>query len=171
MGMSTVTVAAVGATAGAVGAISGYFIGARGKESEAAACPEFATGDLYKGKKPKKKKEPAAAGEGNIIDMGVADDGAKLFKAKCATCHSVNEGGPNKQGPNLFGVIGRQSGQVAGFKYTDANKGSGITWTNQTMFDYLQNPKKYIKGTNMAFPGFKKEQDRADVIAYLNTMK
>ena len=61
--------------------------------------------------------------------------------------------------------------QVAGFKYTDANKGSGITWSNQTMFDYLQNPKKYIKGTNMAFPGFKKEADRADVVAYLNTMK
>ena len=61
--------------------------------------------------------------------------------------------------------------QVAGFKYTDANKGSGITWSNQTMFDYLANPKKYIKGTNMAFPGFKKQQDAADVIAYLNTQK
>lgn len=54
---------------------------------------------------------------------------------------------------------------------TDANKNSGILWSNQTLFDYLQNPKKYIKGTNMAFPGFKKEQDRADVVAYLNTMK
>ena len=61
--------------------------------------------------------------------------------------------------------------QVAGFKYTDANKGSGIVWSNQTMFEYLQNPKKYIKGTNMAFPGFKMEQDRADVVAYLNTCK
>ena len=61
--------------------------------------------------------------------------------------------------------------QVSGFKYTDANKNSGVTWDNQTMFDYLANPKKYIKGTNMAFPGFKKEKDRADVIAYLNTMK
>merc|ERR1711908_237883 len=103
-------------------------------------------------------------------DDGRAESGAKIFKAKCATCHTCNEGGPNKQGPNLFGVIGRASGQVAGFKYTEANKGSGITWSNQTMFDYLANPKKYIKGTNMAFPGFKKEQDRADVIAYLKTM-
>ena len=57
--------------------------------------------------------------------------------------------------------------QVAGFKYTDANKASGVIWTTQAMYDYLQNPKKYIKGTNMAFPGFKKEQDRADVVAYL----
>ena len=61
--------------------------------------------------------------------------------------------------------------QVTGFKYTDANKNSGITWSNETLFNYLQNPKKYIKGTNMAFPGFKKEQDRADVVAYLGTMK
>ena len=83
-------------------------------------------------------------------DDGNAAKGAKLFKAKCATCHTANEGGPNKQGPNLFGVIGRKSGQVAGFKYTKANVESGIEWTNQTMFDYLQNPKKYIKGTNMA---------------------
>merc|ERR1712159_317658 len=104
-------------------------------------------------------------------DDGNAAKGAKLFKAKCATCHTANEGGPNKQGPNLFGVIGRKSGQVAGFKYTKANVESGIEWTNQTMFDYLKDPKKYIKGTNMAFPGFKKEQDRADVVAYLNTMK
>ena len=59
---------------------------------------------------------------------------------------------------------------MAGFKYTDANKNSGVTWTSQAMFDYLANPKKYIKGTNMAFPGFKKESDRADVTAYLKTM-
>merc|ERR1712238_58789 len=102
---------------------------------------------------------------------GNATAGAKLFKAKCATCHTCNDGGPNKQGPNLFGVIGRQSGQVAGFKYTKANKESGVMWENQQMFDYLENPKKYIKGTNMAFPGFKKPKDRSDVVAYLNTMK
>ena len=61
-------------------------------------------------------------------DAGNAANGAKLFKAKCATCHTANDGGPNKQGPNLFGVMGRQSGSVAGFKYTDANKNSGITF-------------------------------------------
>ena len=104
-------------------------------------------------------------------DDGKAAAGAKLFKAKCATCHTCNEGGPNKQGPNLFGVMGRQSGQVNGFKYTKANKESGITWTDETLFAYLENPKKYIKGTNMAFPGFKKEKDRHAMVAFLNTQK
>ena len=100
-----------------------------------------------------------------------AEAGAKLFKAKCATCHTCNEGGPNKQGPNLFGVMGRQSGQVNGFKYTKANKESGITWTNDNMLQFLTNPKAFLKGTSMAFPGFKKAQDRADVVAYLNELK
>ena len=63
------------------------------------------------------------------------------------------------------------SAQVGGFKYTDANKDSGVIWTTQAMFDYLANPKKYIKGTNMAFPGFKKEADRHNMVAYLNTQK
>ena len=106
-----------------------------------------------------------------IIMSGDAKNGAKIFKAKCSTCHTINEGGPNKQGPNLYAVLGRQSGQVPGFKYTDANKKSGIIWSDQNMFDYLTNPKKYIKGTNMAFPGFKKKQDKLDVIAYLNEFK
>ena len=61
-------------------------------------------------------------------ESGSAESGAKIFKAKCATCHTCNEGGPNKQGPNLYGVMGRQSGQVGGFKYTDANVNSGVIW-------------------------------------------
>lgn len=112
--------------------------------------------------------EPAAA----ALDMpaGNATQGASIFKAKCATCHTNNDGGPHKQGPNLFGVIDRPIGGVAGFGYTPATKGYGSNWTNENMFEFLANPKKFIKGTNMAFPGFKKEQDRADVVAYLNTL-
>merc|ERR1712037_945797 len=86
-------------------------------------------------------------------DSGSADAGAKIFKAKCATCHTCNEGGPNKQGPNLFGVIGRQSGQVAGFKYTAANLNSGVIWSKQAMFDYLLNPKKVYQGDKHGLPG------------------
>jgi len=115
--------------------------------------------------------EAAPADAAIDCTSGNAAQGAALFKAKCATCHTSNDGGPNKSGPNLFGVMGRGSGQVAGFSYTPANKSSGITWDNESMFQFLTNPKKFIKGTNMAFPGFKKEQDRADVIAYLNTLR
>ena len=71
----------------------------------------------------------------------------------------------------MFGIIGRASGAIAGFKYSPANKSSGVTWSDESMFDFLTNPKAFMKGTSMAFPGFKKPQDRADVISYLNTLK
>lgn len=77
------------------------------------------------------------------------------------------QGAPNKQGPNLYGLFGRQTGSVPDYAYTAANKNAGITWGDSTLFEYLENPKKYIPKTKMAFPGFKSEQDRADVIAYL----
>merc|ERR1712070_1043113 len=100
--------------------------------------------------------------------MGNANVGGKIFKAKRATCHSCMDGGPNKQGPNLWGIMARAAGESKGFGFTDAFKKAKFEWTSQTMFDYLANPKKYVKGTNMAFPGFKKEADRANMVAYLN---
>lgn len=80
-----------------------------------------------------------------------------------------DQGGGTKQGPNLWGLFGRQSGSVEGFAYTAANKNSGIIWSDQTLFEYLLNPKRYIKGTKMVFAGLKKEQDRADLIEFLKT--
>lgn len=97
--------------------------------------------------------------------MGDPANGAKVFR-QCQACH-VLEPGQNRVGPTLHGIIGRTAGTVEGFKYSEANKSSGKVWTEENMFTYLENPRASIPGTIMAFAGLKKEQDRLDVIAYI----
>lgn len=98
---------------------------------------------------------------------GDAAAGETVF-AQCRTCHLLEEG-KNGVGPSLYNIIGRTAGSIEGFNYSDANSSSGVTWTEEVMFEYLEAPREFMPGTRMAFPGLKDAQDRADVIAYLQT--
>ncbi len=96
-----------------------------------------------------------------------AAEGAKVFK-KCAACHSIAEGGGNKIGPALWGVLGRQSGSVPDYKYSKAMAAYGKNWSFEEMNGFLIKPKDWIKGTKMSFAGLKKAKERAAVILYMN---
>lgn len=91
--------------------------------------------------------------------------GEKVFK-KCKACHYAAKD-KNKTGPHLVNLIGREAGTVEGYKYSKAMKSSGIVWDEDTLTAYLRAPKKYLKGTKMAFAGLRKDADIANVIAYL----
>ena len=92
--------------------------------------------------------------------------GQKASK-RCASCHTFNDGGANRVGPNLWGIVGRDKGSVDGFKYSDALRDKGGAWSYDDLNAFLANPKDFIKGTRMSFAGVKKVQDRAAIIAYM----
>lgn len=93
--------------------------------------------------------------------------GATSFK-KCAPCHDVGETAKNKVGPLLNGLDGRKSGTIAGYNYSDANKGSGITWGEAAFLEYIRDPKAKIPATKMVFVGIKNEAEAKNLWAYLN---
>ena len=102
---------------------------------------------------------------------GDAGEGKKVFTRVCGACHTDQANGPRKLGPTLFGVVGRKAGSVEGFRYSTANKDSGITWTPEVLDEYLKDPKAKVPGTIMAFAGLKNDTERQNVIAYLETLK
>ena len=103
-----------------------------------------------------------------LLSLGDLAHGEKVFK-KCSACHVVEKGGPNKIGPALYGVLGRNVGTVEDYKYSQALSDYGKEWTFEEMNAYLIKPQAYIKGTKMAFAGLRKEKDRASVILYMNS--
>jgi cytochrome c len=102
---------------------------------------------------------------GPALADGDPAKGEKVF-TRCKACHEVAKP-QNKVGPHLVGIVGRPAGSVEGFKYSDAMKGSGIVWNEETLSAYLKDPKGYIAGNKMAFTGLKKEDEVENVIAYL----
>ncbi|CAM5545183.1 hypothetical protein ATER59S_04399 [Aquamicrobium terrae] len=121
------------------------------------------------GKKAAAEAKPIA----ELLAHADAKAGEAVFK-KCQACHSGEKGGPNKVGPDLWDIVDRPVAEHEGFSYSagmkDFSKGGEEKWTYDNLNHFLTSPKKFVKGTAMGFAGLSKDQDRADVIAYLRTL-
>lgn len=148
-----------------------------GEKKEASTAPSTETASAPSANAAAPAAEPAAAAKPTPESTDTLDGatlasltpdaahGKQVF-LQCKTCHSY-EPGKNMIGPSLAGVVGRKAGSEAGYSYSAANKDSGITWTPEKLFQYLEKPQRVVPGTKMAFAGLSKAQDRADVIEYL----
>jgi cytochrome c len=108
-------------------------------------------------------------GAGAARAEGDSGPGKTVFN-KCIACHSP-KAGENKIGPSLFGIVGRPSHSVAGFNYSEPMKAYSVTWDTAVLDHYLIDPRATVPGTKMIFVGIKNEKERADLIAYLQTLK
>lgn len=102
-----------------------------------------------------------------VAAAGDPEAGRRAFN-KCRICHTVEAGGRSTTGPNLHGFFGRKAGAADNFAFSDAMKNSGIVWDDDTLAKYLRDPKGFMPGNKMAFPGIKEDAEIADLLAYLH---
>src|SRR3954464_10699993 len=159
--------------------IAGWVLGA----GIVALGASIVTGEMFHRERPEKMGYPiegvAVKGEGGgaeaeqpaafYLASGDPAKGEQVFK-KCTACHTAAKGGPNGTGPDLWGAVGGPIGHhAAGFAYSPALSGKGGNWTWDNLFAWLKSPRDFAPGTKMTFAGLSKPEDRANVIAYLNT--
>lgn len=130
--------------------------------TELAATSDIPIASITAPEKPKLTFE-------ELLAIASIEDGKKV-SSKCTACHGFNSGGNNRIGPNLWGILGKAKAEASGFKYSDSLKGLGGIWSIEDMNLWLKSPKKYAPGNSMAFVGLRKDKDRANLIAYLNSM-
>jgi cytochrome c len=132
------------------------------KPGYAIAVKEPAAGEAKGAKEP---EEPMEA----MMASASVEKGQAVAK-QCGACHTFEKGGPNRVGPNLYGIVGRPKASIAGFSYSAGMKAKGGDWSFGELYAFLSSPRSYVPGTAMTFAGLSKGQQRADVIDYLNTL-
>ncbi len=109
------------------------------------------------------------SGEAQVT--GSIEAGIKVAAKSCDVCHSFEKGGKVVYGPNLFDIYGKPAAAIEGYDYSDALKASGLVWNDKNLAEFVSNPEQFVKGTKARFPGIKTAKDKADILAYIKSLK